>query len=334
MQGEVRTGMTRRALFLLVVGGGTAAAAAFTGHLMTNRASLKQIPTVTLTAIMAQGIWTDEEVTAANSWRRDFRVARPVLRRGETVRLRLASADVVHSFAAPGLGIERTEVYPGRVVDVVVTPGEARTFEYYCTTVCGEAHFAMRGFLRVVDEGQLSEALPVRPGGRYWQATAPTGNGAPSAIGAWHFRQKGCVTCHGEGGRGGVPNPNSMNEVVPELATLARRTFLFTRADVAAFRELLASGTQLDRVQAVPDVSLFTSVKTQYLALRQLVREGRRSAKLQPSGPRPPLDMPAWESRLTDEEIDKILAYLLSLSEADDGSLADPRSSTRKGEVQ
>lgn len=85
---------------------------------------------------------------------------------------------------------------------------------------------------------------------------------------------------------------------------------------------------------AAPDVPLFASVKTQHLALRQLVREGRRSAKLEPSGPHPPLDMPAWESRLTDEEIDTILAYLLSLSEAHHASLADPASSTRKGEVQ
>jgi mono/diheme cytochrome c family protein len=299
-----------------------------------NRASPNPIPTVTLTAIMTQGIWTDEDVTAANSWRRDFRVARPVLRRGETIRLRLKSGDVVHTFSVPALGIDPAEVYPGRVVDVVVTPSQAGTFEYYCTTVCGEAHFAMRGFLRVVDEGQPPEALPVRPGGRYWQAPAPAGDGGPSAVGAWHFRQKGCVTCHGKEGRGGMPNPNSMNEVVPELATLARRTFLFTPADVAAFRELLSSGTPIDRVQAAPDIPLFTSVKTQYVTLRQLVREGRRSAKLQPSGPRPPLDMPAWESRLTDEEIDKILAYLLSLSEPDYGSLADPRSSPRKGEVQ
>jgi mono/diheme cytochrome c family protein len=44
--------------------------------------------------------------------------------------------------------------------------------------------------------------------------------------------------------------------------------------------------------------------------------------------------MPAWESRLTDEEIDTVLAYLLSLSELDPGSLAAPVSSTQKGEVQ
>ncbi len=322
---------------MLVVVVVAAVAAAVPGNLRTSRpgpASPKPIPSVTLTAIMAQGIWTDEDVTAVNSWRRDFRVARPVLRRGETIRLRLMSADVVHSFSMPALGIEPAEVYPGRVFDVVVTPGEAGAFEYYCTTVCGEAHFAMRGFVRVVDEGHPLEALPAPAGGRYWQATAPNGDGAPSAVGAWHFRQKGCVTCHGEAGRGGIPNPNSMNAVVPELATLARRTFLFTPADVAAFRGLLAAGTPLDRVQGAPDVPLFTSVRTQYVALRQLVREGRRSAKLQPSGPRPPLDMPAWESRLTDEEIDKLLAYLLSLSESDDGSLAAPLSSIRKGEVQ
>lgn len=326
--------MTTRTLFLLVVVAGSAAAAALPGSLITNRASRDLIPTVTLTAITAQGIWTDEDVTAANAWRHDFRAAHPVLRRGETIRLRLKSADVVHTFSVPTLGVEPAEVYPGRVVDVVVTPGEAGAFEYYCTTVCGEAHFAMRGFLRVADEGHPPGALPARPGAQYWQATAATGDGAPSAVGAWHFRQKGCVTCHGEEGRGGIPNPNSMNTVVPELATLARRSFLFAPADVAAFRKLLASGMPLERVQAAPDVPLFTSVKTQYLALRQLVREGRRSAKLQPSGPRPPLDMPAWQSRLTDGEIDTILAYLLSPSEADDGSLADPRSSTLQGEVQ
>jgi mono/diheme cytochrome c family protein len=329
--------MPRRGLLFVVVVVAAVAAAAVPGNLKTSRprpASPKPIPSVTLTAIMAQGIWTDEDVTAVNSWRRDFRVARPVLRRGETIRLRLKSADVVHTFSVPALGIDPAEVYPGRVVDVMVTPSEAGAFEYYCTTVCGQAHFAMRGFLQVVDEGQPPEALPARPGGRYWQATAPDGDGATSAVGAWHFRQKGCVTCHGEEGRGGIPNSNSMNAVVPELATLARRTFLFTPADVAALRGLLASGTPLDRVQVAPDVPLFTSVKTQYLALRQLVREGRRSAKLQPSGPRPPLDMPAWESRLTDEEIDKVLAYLLSLSESDDRSLAVPVSSIRKGEVQ
>jgi mono/diheme cytochrome c family protein len=327
--------MTRRALFLLVVVVGTVAVAAVPGHLNPSRArpaSPSPIRTVTLTAIMAQGIWTDENVTAVNSWRRDFRAARPVLQRGEAIRLRLKSADVVHTFSVPALGIDPAEVYPGRVVDIVLNPGEAGAFEYYCTTVCGEAHFTMRGFLRVVDEGQPPEAPPARPGGRYWQATAPTGDAGPSADGAWHFRQKGCVTCHGEEGRGGIPNPNSMNAIVPELATLARRTFLFTPADVAAFREVLASGTPLERVQAAPEVPLSTSVKTQYLALRQLVREGRRSAKLQPSGPRPPLDMPAWESRLADAEIDKILSYLLSLSEADHGSLADPRSFIPEGE--
>ncbi len=326
--------MTKRALLPLVAVAGAATAAAIARHPLGGRPSPKPLPTLTLTAMMAQGIWTDEDVTAANSWRRDFRTAQPVLRRGETIRLRLKSADVVHTLSVPALGIEPTEVYPGRVVDVVVTPGQAGTFEYYCTTVCGEAHFAMRGHLRVVDEGHPPEALPARPGERYWQSRAPTGDAGPLAVGAWRFRQKGCVTCHGEDGRGGVPNPNSMNAVVPELATLARRTFLFTPPDVAAFRELLASGTPLDGLQSAPEVPLFARVKTQYLALRQLVREGRRSAKLQPVGPRPPLDMPAWESRLTDDEIDEILAYLLNRGEAPGGPLADPSSSSRKGEIR
>ena len=325
--------MTMRPL-LVLVGVAAAAAAAIAAHQRASGPSPRTLPTLTLTAVMAQGLWTDEDVTAANSWRRDFRAARPVLRRGEATGLRLASADVVHTFSLPELGIDPVEVYPGRVVEIVVTPPRTGTFQYYCTTVCGEAHFAMRGVLQVVDEGRTAEVAPAPTGDRYWEAVPPSGDAGPQAVGGWLFRQKGCLTCHGEGGRGGVSNPNSMNAVVPELATLARRTFLFTPADVAAFRQLLDSGTPLEHVRAAPHVPLFTSVRTQYLALRQLVREGRRSAKLDPSGPRPPLDMPAWESRLSNEEIDGILAYLLSRSETDDPSLVNPHSSIREGEVQ
>lgn len=311
-------------------------AAAVAGPLLIEearqRAHSADVPTITLTALMDQGTWTDREVDAASAWRDDFPPARPLLRVGETVRLRLASADVVHAFALPALAIDPVEVYPGEPVEIVVTPRQAGVFEYYCTKVCGPGHFAMRGFVTVLpaDGGDPAPA-PHRPGAAYWRAPPPPADAGTPQLGAWLYRQQGCVTCHGEAGAGGVPNPNSMNPQVPPLAELDRRTFLFTADDAAAFTSLLDSAPDLESVESAPEVPLFPVVRTQYLATRDLVANGRRSVPLDPTGPRPPLDMPAWGARLTDREIDAILSYLLTLNgRAGDG--AAPSTELPKGD--
>lgn len=297
------------------------------------RAHAAETPTVTLTALMDQGIWTDREVGAASAWRDDFPPARPSLRLGETVRLRLASADVVHSFALPALGIDPVEVYPGKAVEILVTPREAGVFEYYCTKVCGPAHFAMRGFLTVLPaDGEERPPVPRRPGAAYWRAPPPPAGAGTLELGAWLYRRRGCVTCHGEAGAGGVPNPNSMNPEVPALAGLDRRSFLFTAEDAAAFVSLLRSRPDLDAVAAAPEIPLFPVVRRQYLATRALVAGGRRSVRLDAAGPRPALDMPAWGDRLTDREIDAILSYLLTLN-GRTGDGAPPATDSPKGDL-
>lgn len=320
------------ALAAIVLGSTLAVAAAF--RLQRSPVSAR---TITLTAVMAQGVWTEESVTSGNAWRRDFLPARPVLRTREPVRIRLESPDVVHSFAMPELGVERIQVYPGRPVWLTVTPERQGVFTYYCTVVCGERHFAMQGLLQVTDDGEPLD-LPQtrgRPGGEYWLSAPPIAGAAQAARGAALYRRSGCVTCHGEGGRGGVRNPNSMNATVPELATLARRTFLFSAADVATFLAALDGASPL--ADAPPGLPLYGAVKTQYLATRQLVREGRSSTKLDASGPRPALDMPAWGTRLGDSEIDSILAYLLGLGEAKTEGAAMPSMMSRtdsKGDLR
>jgi mono/diheme cytochrome c family protein len=124
-----------------------------------------------------------------------------------------------------------------------------------------------------------------------------------------------------------------MNATVPELATLARRTFLFSAADVAAFRAALDGPMPLGT--APPGLPLYRTVKTQYLATRHLVRDGRPSTKLDAGGPRPALDMPAWGTRLTDSEIDAVLAYLLGLGgpEARAAAISVPSPNHSKGDV-
>lgn len=91
------------------------------------------------------------------------------------------------------------------------------------------------------------------------------------------YRRYGCRGCHGEGGVGGVPNPNAQSgEEVPALRYVKEA---YTAAEL---REKIQLG-----VTQVP--------------------------RLDPEGPPPPLSMPSWRDRLTDAQIEDIMAYLLSL---------------------
>ncbi|MBI3319417.1 MAG: cytochrome c [Candidatus Omnitrophica bacterium] len=57
-------------------------------------------------------------------------------------------------------------------------------------------------------------------------------------------------------------------------------------------------------------------VKTYYDrdSLKDLIRNGRQPVpRLDTSRPRPPLYMPAWKDRVSEEELDDLVEYLFSL---------------------
>ena len=90
------------------------------------------------------------------------------------------------------------------------------------------------------------------------------------------FQKYGCAACHGVEGRGGVRNKNmEMAEEVPPLIYVADG---FTREE-----------------------------------LKETIRKGRYPARSDSSGPTPPLWMPAWEQKISEEELDALADYLFSL---------------------
>lgn len=61
------------------------------------------------------------------------------LKKGETVTLRLKSADVTHGFFMRALKIDEV-VEPGTPTDVTITPQTAGTFTTICDHFCGANH--------------------------------------------------------------------------------------------------------------------------------------------------------------------------------------------------
>jgi cytochrome c oxidase subunit 2 len=80
------------------------------------------------------------EVTAK---RFEFVPATITLKKGETVVLRVTSEDVTHGLFLRPLKID-TDIVPGEVREIVVTPQAAGTFTAICHHFCGAGHGGMK----------------------------------------------------------------------------------------------------------------------------------------------------------------------------------------------
>ncbi len=71
-------------------------------------------------------------------------------RKGETLRLRLTSADQEHCFAIDAFRVEK-RVVAGRATAVDVTPDRAGTFEFHCCLETGQAAEKEKGRIVVAE---------------------------------------------------------------------------------------------------------------------------------------------------------------------------------------
>ncbi len=76
---------------------------------------------------------------------------------GQTIRLRLTSDDVVHSFAIGQSEQAPIQVQPGEVVETTLAFDHPGKYTYYCTTWCGPNHWRMRG---TIDVSGLEQPAP------------------------------------------------------------------------------------------------------------------------------------------------------------------------------
>lgn len=97
--------------------------------------------------------------------------------------------------------------------------------------------------------------------------------------GKWVYDRYGCAGCHGLNGKGGRHNFNYQG--TGEEPSLTKTVGNYTREEL---REKLHKGVQV-------------------------------VAKQDPKGPQPPLYMPAWKDRMTEDELEALMDYLFSVAE-------------------
>ncbi len=95
-------------------------------------------------------------VIAITAKRFEFTPKEITLKKGETVTLRLNSADVTHGFFQRELGID-LEIEPGKTADVTITPKVAGSYTTICDHFCGSGHGNMKMTI-VVQEAAVKEA--------------------------------------------------------------------------------------------------------------------------------------------------------------------------------
>jgi plastocyanin/mono/diheme cytochrome c family protein len=287
---------------------------AIVGH-GQNRSSQETGRVIVLTGVQKDGVWTDQEVTAVSFTVKRFRPATIVLREDERVTLRLTSADVSHSFYVPELGIGPVEVKAGKTREVTIEGAKPGVYTYYCTKVCGRCHHFMRGQVVVMTRSgeRPKEPADAPPPGCAARTAAVPARRPELGRAARLFHEKGCVACHGEGGRGGVKNPNYIKDTVPNLDAMAERFMLFEEEDAERAIEWILSGTDVLATPGEEPWPRYAVFQAQYKAVYELIQNGNPAGKKDPNGIEPPLSMPHWGDVLADGEIREMIAYLLSL---------------------
>jgi len=140
---------------------------------------------------------------------------------GRPVWLRLASADVIHSWWVPALN-GKTDLVPGRFNNTWFEAEKAGTYLGQCAEYCGTQHANMLLRVRAVDEAQFES----------WRRaqTAPAREDPSFAAGRAVFLRLACMNCHAiDGSSVGAFGPNlthlmSRETIAAGMAPLNRDT--------------------------------------------------------------------------------------------------------------
>ena len=177
----------------------------------------------------------------------DVLIARPELwlPLDQPVKVLLRSKDVLHNFTVPQFRV-KMDLVPGMITYLWLTPTKAGEYEIMCEELCGLAHFAMRGRVVVVPQGEFDSWLAAQPTFGEMQALAaadPVAGAAQYAV---------CTACHGPAGEGN----HALNapRLAGQQAWYVRRQLNNFRAGLRGAHEKDTFGAQMKAFAAMlPD---------------------------------------------------------------------------------
>jgi cytochrome c oxidase subunit II len=105
--------------------------------------------------------------------------------RGQAVKLKMTSEDVIHSFYIPARRV-KADVVPGRYTTLWFNADTVGTYHLFCSQYCGAEHSRMVGRVIVMEPTQYE----------LWLGGANTGAPASIPAGEELFVSKSCNTCH------------------------------------------------------------------------------------------------------------------------------------------
>ena len=92
----------------------------------------------------------NEKVVAVTASRFSYAPKVINVKKGETVVLKLTSADKTHGICLSELNL-RADIKPGEATELRFVPQKTGTIHFYCDVFCGPGHDDMNGVINVTD---------------------------------------------------------------------------------------------------------------------------------------------------------------------------------------
>ena len=112
---------------------------------------------------------------------------------GRPVKLIMTSEDVIHNFSIPAMRV-KSDVIPGRFVQIWFEPTKPGTYQIFCAEYCGTQHSGMIGQVVVMETTAYQSWL-----------SGGAAEGSLASTGEKLFADLACNTCHRPDSRGRGP---------------------------------------------------------------------------------------------------------------------------------
>ena len=112
---------------------------------------------------------------------------------GRPVKLIMTSEDVIHNFSIPAMRV-KSDVIPGRFVQIWFEPTRPGTYQIFCAEYCGTQHSGMTGQVVVMEATAYQTWL-----------SGGAAEGSLASTGEKLFADHACNTCHRPDSRGRGP---------------------------------------------------------------------------------------------------------------------------------